>query len=198
MRFGWRALQLMRESVRRPTVRTVTIVAGTGSHILAASMGTRLSVTCAIALIAAACDSARVPSEINSGDPIHTLVVTDGGCLFSPCGPLEVGGWPESFVLPCPSTGCALAFDTIAGPAACVRIPAQLSVFVSEVGLTGLVVHVDTLRWTPQDPIRLMVRRLGEPRSYTQPIVPGTSAGWSLTVSGTSAGRLAPSPRCPL
>lgn len=159
-------------------------------------MRARLSIVCAVVVVAAACDIGPVPSGIGADDSLRTLLVTNAACLVGPCVPLEVGGWPADFALPCPSQGCYFPFDTIAGPSACVRIPAALSFFVHEVGLTGRVVQTDTLRWTLHDPIRLIVHRLGEPRWYTDPIVPESAAGWRVAVVAGTPGTPTPSSPC--
>lgn len=159
-------------------------------------MRIRLPAVCALALVAAACDTNPVPSGLATDDSLHTLLVTDAACLHGQCGPVEVGGWPEGFALPCPSQGCSIPFDTIAGPSACLRIPSALSVFVHEMDLSGRVVHSDTLRWTPHDPIRLMVHRLGEPRSYTGPIVLDSAAGWRLAFVAGAPSTPTPSSPC--
>lgn len=145
---------------------------------------------------AAACDTSPMPSGLGTADTGHTLLVTDAACLLGPCWPLEVGGWPETFARPCPSQGCSIPIDTIFGPSTCLRIPSVLLFFVHEVDQTGRVVHTDTLRWTPHDPIRLMLHRLREPRSYANPIVPDSAAGWRLAFVAGALGTPTPSSAC--
>jgi hypothetical protein len=145
---------------------------------------------------AAACDSSPTSSEPGADATRHTLLVADAACLLGPCGPVEVGGWPVNFALPCPSQGCAIPIDTIAGAFTCLRLPSVLLVFVHEVDQAGRVVHTDTLRWTPEDPIRLMLHRLGEPRAYTDPFVPDSAAGWHLAFVAGGPGTPIPSSVC--
>ncbi len=113
--------------------------------------------------------------------------------------PLQVGGWPTKFVVPCPSPGCFLGFKTVNGlSSTCLPFPDSL--FLRLIGIDSLgVPDTAIVTWRADEPITLIARTGNQSGPvpglsvYTaDAFIPATSVGWRIEgPTGWEAGPVA-------
>lgn len=129
-------------------------------------------------LVVFACTSPTGPG------PSVTILVTNATCSSGQCSSLRIRG----FVIHGPITPggyWTMELGTVSTGSACLTLPS------TDTFRIGTPTEIDTLIWTPADPLALGILEPGEfwwsDRPDTDGFVPASSAGWSVTLPGGTA-----------
>lgn len=140
--------------------------------------------------------------------PVSLLV---GGCATEPrstpvatpnllvrntgVAPLQVGGWPAKFTVPCVSRGCFIGFATVNPLSAkCIAFPDSLLLRLIAVGAASADTTIVT--WKADEPIALIARTGDQSVYAADVVVPATSLGWRIDGPGAWGAGPEPSGSC--
>ena len=116
-----------------------------------------------------------------------TLLVTNATCLSGRCDSLEILAFPTDQPLT-PGGYWSIDLGLMTGPQACVTLPPSATFRVTGPDSTG-VVHTVTYTWTPALSLSLGAIAPGGGRLQASPttaaFVPGSAAGWRVTLPGS-------------
>ena len=128
-------------------------------------------VVAAIASLLVGC--ATEPRSIPVSTP-NLLVRNDG------LAPLQVGGWPSKFTVPCPSPGCFMGFATVNPLSArCIAFPDSL--FLRLIRVDTASADTTIMTWKADEPIWLIARTSDQSLYAANAVVPATSLGWRIS-----------------
>jgi hypothetical protein len=135
----------------------------------------------------AACSSSPTGNDRYPG-PISSLLVTNGTCSNGHCDSLQVTAYPQEQPIT-PGGPWYISLGWVTGPHACVQIPASAHFYVVTVPARSSKDTITT-SWSSMDALYLGTLKPGENAfiadASTPGFVPGSSAGWQITLPGAS------------
>lgn len=125
--------------------------------------------------------------------PPPTIVVENPSCDSVGCRTVQVRAFVFSFWIPQLPIG-AKVITLLQQREACIVLPTQWTLTVSEVGPSGDIVRTDTLVWTPADSVYFTII---DPETFewlgaSETFVPSRSSGWRVSFSRAPAGNRLP------
>jgi hypothetical protein len=170
-------------------------------HPKGGNMTLRVVAACAAIVALAACSSTEPtgigPLRVVRSGSGPTLRIVNSTCNAGSCVAFDIRGQPDDFpVVPATPSGGWLDLGQIASSSSCLVFPDSLIFTLIAVGQSASDTMVST--WSASDSISLTaVQPLANIVSGSADFVPGTAAGWTLTLSaGVSSPVLTPSQRC--